>query len=192
MCGRSFRGHRSDLVAWRDPWRVHGPRRAGARRVHGLEAREMSAGARISASLAVLIPAALIAAVVLASAPQLFWLVFVFGWTLFPALGLLAGGVAELTQQRRARTSPHPTKRQEQELLQALRGQGELTPARAAVETSLSVAEADRMLKELAEGGHLQVRVRGGGLFYALWEPEDAVRELELAAGGTRPVAREG
>ena len=30
--------------------------------------------------------------------------------------------------------------------------------------TSLRVAEADETLKELAEGGHLEVRVRGGGL----------------------------
>jgi hypothetical protein len=41
------------------------------------------------------------------------------------------------------------------------------------METSLSVTEADRMLKELAEGGHLDVRVRGGGLFYSLWEREE-------------------
>jgi len=42
------------------------------------------------------------------------------------------------------------------------------------METSLTVAEADEMLKGLAEGGHLEVRVRGGGLFYSLWEPEPA------------------
>ena len=41
------------------------------------------------------------------------------------------------------------------------------------METSLSVTEADRMLKELAEGGHLDVRVRGGGLFYSLWERDE-------------------
>ncbi len=38
------------------------------------------------------------------------------------------------------------------------------------METSLSVLEADVMLKELAEAGHLEVRVPGGGLFYAFWE----------------------
>ncbi len=47
------------------------------------------------------------------------------------------------------------------------------------METSLTVAEADGMLKELAEGGHLEVRVRGGGLFYALWEPKGVAPELE-------------
>jgi hypothetical protein len=40
------------------------------------------------------------------------------------------------------------------------------------VATSLSVEEADRRLRELAEAGHLEVRVRGGGIFYALWEVE--------------------
>ncbi|MDP9425215.1 MAG: hypothetical protein M3P37_04065 [Actinomycetota bacterium] len=42
------------------------------------------------------------------------------------------------------------------------------------METSLTEAEADEMLKGLAEGGHLEVRVRGGGLYYALWEFEGA------------------
>jgi hypothetical protein len=41
------------------------------------------------------------------------------------------------------------------------------------METSLSVAEADRMLRELAEGGHLQVQVSGGGLSYSLWGREE-------------------
>ncbi|HKZ26742.1 MAG TPA: hypothetical protein VJ086_02465, partial [Rubrobacteraceae bacterium] len=58
----------------------------------------------------------------------------------------------------------------QRELLEALRREGEITSARAAMETSLSVLEADTMLKELAEAGHLEVRVRGGGLFYAFWE----------------------
>ena len=60
----------------------------------------------------------------------------------------------------------------EQELLEALRDRGELTPAQAAGETSLTVKEADGKLKELAEGGHLEVRVRGGALAYSLWGHE--------------------
>ncbi|CAN5629726.1 MAG: hypothetical protein M3494_12435 [Actinomycetota bacterium] len=97
------------------------------------------------------------------------WLIFVFGWFLFPALGAFARGVAGLVD------SPKEEKRlpesdKERELLEAMREKGELTPAQAAMETSLSVKEADGMLKELAEGGHLDVRVRGGGLFYALWD----------------------
>jgi hypothetical protein len=33
----------------------------------------------------------------------------------------------------------------------------------------LTVAEADRRLRELAEHGHIEVRARGGAVFYALW-----------------------
>jgi hypothetical protein len=36
----------------------------------------------------------------------------------------------------------------------------------------LTVAEADGMLRELAENGHLEVRARGGAIFYALWGNE--------------------
>jgi hypothetical protein len=108
--------------------------------------------------------------------PQLWWLIFVFGWMIFPAFGLLVRGIAGFSEDRPELT---PSNDKERELLEALRREGELTPARAAMETSLTVAEADRILKELAEGGHLEVRVRGGGLFYALWEPEDAAPELE-------------
>ncbi len=32
--------------------------------------------------------------------------------------------------------------------------------------------EADELLKELAEGGHLEVGVRGGALSYSLWDYE--------------------
>jgi hypothetical protein len=30
------------------------------------------------------------------------------------------------------------------------------------------------MLKELAAKGHLEVRVRGGGIFYGLWRADEA------------------
>jgi hypothetical protein len=97
---------------------------------------------------------------------------------IFPAFGLLVRGIAGTSEDRPELSAANS---KERELLGALREHGELTPARAAMETSLTVAEADEMLKELAEGGHLDVRVRGGGIFYALWEPgvEDAGRELE-------------
>ena len=57
-------------------------------------------------------------------------------------------------------------------LVPALARHGELTPARAALETTLSVAEADRMLSGLAKDGHIEVRAREGRLGYALWEPD--------------------
>ncbi len=104
---------------------------------------------------------------------NMWWLIFVFGWMFFPAIGLFARGVAGLTDAADARPERLPENSRERELLKALRVQGELSPAQAAMETSLTVAEADKMLGELAEGGHLDVRVRGGGIFYALWERDD-------------------
>jgi hypothetical protein len=136
----------------------------------GLEIERMSSRAQISAALAVLIPVAVGVALVLTLIPELFWLIFVFGWMIFPAFGLLVRGIAGLSEGRGELSAPNS---KERELLGALREWGEITPAQAAMETSLSVAEADRMLKELAEGGHIEVRVRGGGLFYSLWERED-------------------
>ncbi len=62
----------------------------------------------------------------------------------------------------------------EQELLEALgrSPSGELTAAGAALETSLTVEEADRMLFRLAAKGHLRVRASetGGGVFYSFWQ----------------------
>jgi hypothetical protein len=60
----------------------------------------------------------------------------------------------------------------EKELLEALRRRGALTAAGAALETSLSVEEADRMLSTLAAQGHLEVRVERGRLLYTFWESD--------------------
>src|SRR5215211_5878172 len=109
----------------------------------------------------------LLAAAFLILFTDLWWLIFIFGWMVFPALGTFARGIANLMESRQEERPPKPSK--ERELLEALRDRGELTPAQAAVETSLTVKEADGMLKELAEGRHLNVRVRGGGLSYSLW-----------------------
>ena len=59
---------------------------------------------------------------------------------------------------------------EEKELLEAIRRNGRITAAGAALETSLTVEEADRMLSGLASRGHLGVRAEHGGLFYSLWE----------------------
>jgi capsular polysaccharide biosynthesis protein len=58
----------------------------------------------------------------------------------------------------------------EQELLLALGRRGKLTAVEAALESSLSVEEANRMLFDLAAKGHLQVIVEHGRLYYAFWE----------------------
>jgi len=58
----------------------------------------------------------------------------------------------------------------ERELLLALERHGEITAARAALETSLGVAAAEEMLSELANDGHVRVIAREGTLEYALWD----------------------
>jgi hypothetical protein len=117
----------------------------------------------------------LLAAALLIAFTQFWWLIFIFGWALFPAFGVFARGVAGLVDSR---SQPPAANARERELLEALQSSGELTPAQAAMETSLTVNEADEMLKDLAAKGHLDVRVRGGGLFYGLWETDsEAVRK---------------
>ena len=58
----------------------------------------------------------------------------------------------------------------EKELLQVLKQHEEITATRAALETSLSVAEAEEMLSRLANDGHLRVSANEGRLVYALWD----------------------
>ena len=116
----------------------------------------------------------LLAAALLIAFTQFWWLIFIFGWAVFPAFGVFARGVAGLVDTR---SEPPAANARERVLLEALQSSGELTPAQAAMETSLTVNEADEMLKDLAAKGHLDVRVRGGGLFYGLWETNsEAVR----------------
>jgi len=152
----------------------HRPDRWDSENFFGLDVEKMSPKAQVSASLAVLIPVAIGLVVLFTLVPNLWWLVFVFGWTIFPAFGLLVRGVAGLSERPAQRPVANV---RERELLEALQRKGELTPAQAAMETSLTVNEADEMLEDLAAKGHLDVRVRGGGLFYGLWEPDsEAVR----------------
>jgi hypothetical protein len=137
----------------------------------GLDIERMSPRAQLTTALAVIVPVAL-AGVFLFAFTGVGWIWFTFCWVIFPAFGLLVRGIAGLSEgEGRAEVTAGNSK--ERELLEALREYGELSPAQAAMETSLSVTEADRMLKELAEGGHLDVRVRGGGLFYSLWERDE-------------------
>ncbi len=59
-------------------------------------------------------------------------------------------------------------KHAERQLLEAIRREGQITPIKAALETTLTVAEADRLLSDLAKGGHLEVHVEEGRLLYSL------------------------
>jgi capsular polysaccharide biosynthesis protein len=58
----------------------------------------------------------------------------------------------------------------EKKLLLALGRRGKLTVVEAAMETSLSVEEAERMLYELALRGQLEMNVEHGRLVYSFWE----------------------
>src|SRR5215217_7461358 len=98
---------------------------------------------------------------------------FVF---MFPASVMLALGLSRLEQQRRKAVAPRVSK--ERELLSAIRdNSGSITPAEAAMQTSLTVGEADEMLSELTSGGHLRVESSEGTLFYRL--PGRRTSELE-------------
>lgn len=141
----------------------------------GLDVDEMSPKAQVTTGLAVLVSAAVGLALILYLVPWLWWLIFVFGWSVFPAFGILVRGIAGLSDRT---SEPVAANARERELLEALQRRGELTPAQAAMETSLTVNEADEMLEDLASKGHLDVKVRGGGLFYGLWEHEGEPRQL--------------
>ena len=138
----------------------------------GLDTERMSPGARVAVALSVLIPVALSGVVLVVFAPGLWWIFTTYFWVAFPAFGMLGRGVAGLSEGHPVRVSAEV---RERELLVALGECGEISAAGAATETSMTVAEADGVLRELAEAGHLEVRVRNGGLFYALWNERSEI-----------------
>ena len=135
----------------------------------GVDTEGFGPRAKVGVALSVLVPVALSGAFLVLFVPGLWWIFTTYFWVALPAIGVLGSGLAGLGAELRSRPAALDPER---ELLAALRDRGEMTPAGVAVETSLSVGEADRRLRELAEAGHLEVRVRGGGIFYALWEAE--------------------
>lgn len=164
MCGRSYVGYETG----RGPWR-----RGGEREFLGRDVEKMSPGARVIAALSVLAPVGLSGIFLVVFVPQLWWIFTTYFWVAFPAFGLLSSGVAGLGEGRVSEQE------RERELLEAIRERGEISAAAAAARTSLTVAEADRRLGELAESGHLEVRARGGAILYALWGSERRIEEVE-------------
>ena len=160
MCGRSYARYGLGFGGRR------GGGHHGRKDFFGLDAEKMSPRARVAAALAVLVPVALSGALLVAFAPQLWWIFTTYFWIAFPALGLLSSSVSGIGEDRPRRI---PGAEMERELLEAVRDGGEVSAASVAARTSLSVAEADRRLKELAENGHIEVRARGGAVLYALW-----------------------
>jgi ATP/maltotriose-dependent transcriptional regulator MalT len=85
---------------------------------------------------------------------------------------------------------PAPDAREkEKELLEALEEGGEITPATAAMRTSLTVDEASEMLEELARKGHLEMQMEEGIIAYSLGE-----RRRQALPGGdlTSSIAQSG
>ena len=92
------------------------------------------------------------------------WPLFLFGISLLPLLGLSARRFF-----RRDTKPAAPSLGSEKQLLLAiLDAGGSMTPVEAALETSLTVDEAEELLTRFADRGHLVVQSRDGVLFYTL------------------------
>jgi ATP/maltotriose-dependent transcriptional regulator MalT len=112
-------------------------------------------------------------------------------WTWLAVLGIGVVAPVVLMRQINCAIATHeetrrtvPTVREkEKELLGALEERSELTPASAAMRTSLTVEEAAKMLEGLATKGHLKVHNQDGVLAYTLFEKDRAEsREPSLEA----------
>jgi hypothetical protein len=102
--------------------------------------------------------------------PLLFLLIWAVPFLMAPAFAAIARGLSGFSESRTRKGGAVTEESKERELLEALARHGEISPALAALETSLTVAEANRMLSDLANSGHVEVRAREGRLGYALWE----------------------
>ncbi len=99
----------------------------------------------------------------IAFAPGLLIAVLAF---LAPGAALLYKGMSDAAGRREPLP---PSMTAEQRLLSAIRDNaGSTTSAEAAMETTLTVKDADRMLSELASGGHLKIESEDGTLVYSL------------------------
>jgi ATP/maltotriose-dependent transcriptional regulator MalT len=110
-------------------------------------------------------------------------------WIAVFGIGVL-GPVLMLRQINRAITTHEDSRRdapgareKEKELLAALDRRDELTPATAAMRTSLTVDEASKMLEELARKGHLKAQTEEGIVAYSLSEH----RRQALSGGDFAP-----
>ena len=99
-------------------------------------------------------------------------------WVAFLGIGVVAPVLlvrqinrAIATHEESRRAAPG-AREKEKELLRALEERGDLSPAAAAMRTSLTVEEASGMLERLATGGHLEVLDSEGIPAYALLEKE--------------------
>jgi DNA-binding CsgD family transcriptional regulator len=105
-----------------------------------------------------------------------------------PVLLLRQINRAIATHEASRRAAPG-VREKEKELLGCLAERGVLTPATAAMRTSLTVDEAAKMLGELARKGHLEMQTEEGIVAYSLSRPNGR----GLPDGDpTSPLARSG
>lgn len=103
-------------------------------------------------------------------------------WVWLGVLGIGVVAPAVLLRQINRAIAAHEQNRRavpgarekEKELLRALEERGEITPAAAAMRTSLTVEEASKMLDKLAAKGHMQVLNQDGVLAYTLFNKDQA------------------
>ena len=103
-----------------------------------------------------------------------------------PAVLLRQINRAIATHEQYRRVVPG-AREKEKELLRALEERGEITPAAAAMRTSLTIEEASKMLEKLAAKGHMQVLNQDGVLAYTLFS-KDQPQEQEPSLEASSPV----
>ena len=119
------------------------------------------------------------------------WIAFLAIGVVAPVLLLRQINHAIATHEESRRAVPG-AREKEKELLRVLEERDELTPATAAMRTSLTVEEAARMLDQLATKGHMQVLDRGGVLAYTLFEDRGEKREPSLKASPSASPSANG
>lgn len=85
-----------------------------------------------------------------------------------PTGALLLRGMSQFRRWGKQDERSPKVGRERELLLAILDSGGRLTPIEAALETSVSVEEAEDTLSRLAERGHLMVESRDGALFYVM------------------------
>ena len=87
---------------------------------------------------------------------------------MFPAVALLSGVIAELTSPRKPETAPAPElSSADREIMAAVWNSGSLSAQQAAQKTSLSEADADATLSDLASRGYLKADESADGPLYS-------------------------
>lgn len=115
------------------------------------------------------------ACLVLVPLTSLWWIV-----PILAALVPIALAVLDRPDLKLGRTDDKKAK--ERELLNALAERGEITPATAAMRTSLTVDEASKILSDLAGKGHLKLQAEDGIMAYSLPDRDRRPEQSEPSA----------